>query len=188
MRYYLDTEFHENGSTIELISIGIVAEDGRQLYCENSDYNWNQASDWLNLNVKPHLWSQKKREFYKWIRYNGGVGGFLPRNQIAIEVEDFCDIERYGKPEFWGYYADYDWVVFCWLFGAMVDLPKGFPMFCNDLKQEVDRLGIQLPKMETGEHHALSDACWNKKMHEDFILSAEEATCREFRQVQEEVE
>lgn len=44
----------------------------------------------------------------------------------------------YNQPEFYAYYADYDWVVFCWLFGRMIDLPKGFPMYCKDLKQLVD--------------------------------------------------
>jgi hypothetical protein len=29
MKYFLDTEFIEQPNTIELISIGIVAEDGR---------------------------------------------------------------------------------------------------------------------------------------------------------------
>lgn len=31
MRFWFDTEFIENGHTIDLISIGIVAEDGRTL-------------------------------------------------------------------------------------------------------------------------------------------------------------
>src|SRR4051812_11038169 len=32
MKYFYDTEFLEDGQTIELISIGIVAEDGREYY------------------------------------------------------------------------------------------------------------------------------------------------------------
>ena len=40
--------------------------------------------------------------------------------------------------QFYAHYADYDWVVFCQLFGTMMDLPKGFPMFAFDLKQELD--------------------------------------------------
>jgi len=39
---------------------------------------------------------------------------------------------------FYAYYADYDWVVFAQLFGKMKDLPKGFPMYCKDLKQSLD--------------------------------------------------
>lgn len=85
------------------------------------------------------------------------------------------------KPKFHAYYADYDWVAFCWLFGRMIDLPKGFPMYCVDLKQELDRkiekFGEQIaitlgdikqhpsyPKQEN-EHNALADARWNLELH-----------------------
>ena len=34
MNFFFDTEFYENGKTIELISIGIVAEDGSEFYTE----------------------------------------------------------------------------------------------------------------------------------------------------------
>lgn len=37
MRYFFDTEFHEDGQTIDLISIGIVAEDGREFYAVSRD-------------------------------------------------------------------------------------------------------------------------------------------------------
>ena len=98
----------------------------------------------------------------------------------------------FNKPEFYAYYADYDWVVFCWLYGRMIDLPKGFPMYCRDLKQELDNIAIPLwkgtetetddlelaihmtknhvryPKQDN-EHNALDDAKWNKRLH-DFIL------------------
>jgi hypothetical protein len=74
-------------------------------------------------------------------------------------------------PEFWGYYADYDWVAFCWIFGKMIDLPKGWPMYCRDLKQWSDDIGaatnVPPPKFEgpKGEHNALADARWNKELH-----------------------
>jgi len=73
--------------------------------------------------------------------------------------------------EFYSYYADYHWVVFCWLFGSMMDLPKGFPMYCNDLKQIADetweRTGknTRYKKNENG-HNALYDAQWDKKFHQ----------------------
>lgn len=34
--------------------------------------------------------------------------------------------------------ADYDWVVLCQLYGTMMDLPKGWPMYCRDVKQLCD--------------------------------------------------
>lgn len=144
MRYFIDTEFIEDGKTIDLISIGIVSEDLRRLYLESSEVNWRKASKWVRDNVKPYL-----------------SGVTVDRRTIAEEIIKFCDPNKYGPPEFWGYYADYDWVVLCQLFGKMIDLPKGWPMYCRDLKQLADDMGNpKLPKQSTIEHHALHDAAW----------------------------
>jgi hypothetical protein len=178
MRYFFDTEFIEDGKTIDLISIGIVAEDGREFYAEVAGFDYSKANDWVKENVLPHLWSRQpeKREGNLWIR-DGGRGGLLSRQHIAREVQTFCDPEKYGKPEFWAYYADYDWVALCQLFGTMMDLPKGWPMYCRDIKQEADRkeadarikhpeFRLWLPEQGKGEHHALADARWNRKAWE----------------------
>lgn len=68
------------------------------------------------------------------------------------------------KPELWAYYADYDWVVLCQLFGTMMDLPNGWPMYCRDVKQLCDELGNpKLPEQGKSEHHALADARWTRQ-------------------------
>lgn len=149
MKYFLDTEFAEKPCTIELISLGIVAEDGREWYAENLNFNPDNANDWVKENVLAHL-----------------EGGWteIPLVDFKDEILSFIGTDT---PEFWGYYADYDWVVFCWLFGTMIDLPKGWPMYCRDIKQLADSLGNpQLPVQYTKEHHALSDALWNKRAYE----------------------
>ncbi|WP_366933340.1 3'-5' exoribonuclease [Nostoc sp. NMS7] len=77
--------------------------------------------------------------------------------------DELKKLEVTEKPEIWAYYADYDWVCFCQLFGTMMDLPKGFPMYCRDIKQWCDYLeNPELPKQGKGEHNALADARWNK--------------------------
>jgi hypothetical protein len=144
MRYWFDTEFIERPCTIDLISIGIIAEDGREFYAESNETDWSQASQWVLDNVKPHL-----------------IGSNMTRSEIGLAVREFVGDDP--GPEFWAYYADYDWVVFCWLFGTMMDLPARFPMFCRDLRQWAVELGDpQLPKQPTSEHHALNDARWTK--------------------------
>lgn len=150
MKYWLDTEFGERPCTIDLISIGIVAEDGREYYAHSSEYDVGALNKWVRENVLPYLADKAP----------------ISRAQIRNEILEFCDPEKYGKPEFWGYYCDYDWVVFCWLFGAMIDLPEGFPMYCRDIKQFADDLGdVRLPEQGKGEHDALADARWNKKAY-----------------------
>ena len=185
-KYFLDTEFIEDGKTIDLISIGLVREDGATLYLQNSECNFTKASDWVWRNVFPHLIHFSMRGCRSCCgqarSYDSGLEHrtstkctdsliepcfWANRREIADNVMDFCDPTQHGKPEFWGYFADYDWVAFCQLFGSMIDLPKGFPRYCRDIKQWADALGeIQLPKPVLANHHALHDAIWTAEAYE----------------------
>jgi hypothetical protein len=255
MKYFLDTEFLEGPqkekfpislfrkqtpNTIDLISIGIVAEDGREYYAISKDFNlkeaWNRwqynenfisaknqqgKEYWIRENVLKPIWrdlffqaddcsglSNKQTEAF----YQGVLSGEYDQyftfksmkalidkfgktnKQIAEEILKFTVLTNNldsinpitsndcDTPEFYAYYADYDWVVFCWLFGKMMDLPDGFPMYCRDLKQIFDQKADWLriptsrqhmdlkahthyPKQEN-EHSAIDDARWNKKLYE----------------------
>lgn len=147
MKYFIDTEFIENGPRhpVHLISIGIVCEDGREFYREDSLCREDLADSWVAQNVLPNL-----------KRGNFAATPFV----IRQEIMEFVGSDP--SPEFWGYYADYDWVVFAQLFGCMVDLPTGWPMFCRDIKQlAVDCGNPELPAQDSVEHNALNDARWN---------------------------
>lgn len=151
-RFWFDTEFIEDGKTIDLISIGIVAEDGRGYYAEVEECDLSRAVPWVQENVIPHLTGQQK-----------------PREQIAREIVAFVG----DTPEFWAYYADYDWVALCQLFGRMIDLPAGWPKFCRDVKQLAVALGNpKLPEQTSTEHHALADALWTHQAW-GFLIAAE---------------
>jgi hypothetical protein len=152
--YYLDTEFHErgHGDHIDLISIGMVSEDGSREYyavCADQWYE-DECSDWLKENVLPHLGTRIR----------------TPRRIIAEQIREFV-----GKdPRFVGYYADYDWVLLCQLYGRMIDLPKGWPMWCYDVKQLAHDLGNPpLPKQTSIAHNALSDAKHIRTMHQTLL-------------------
>lgn len=144
MRIWFDTEFVENGRTIDLISIGAVREDGGIFYLENAECDFDAASDWVKENVLPHLLCGAR---------------LLPKAEIAQQFRAFAGDE----PEFWAYYGAYDWVALCQLFGTMMDLPKGWPMYARDLKQAIDLAGVGKPPTQTdNEHHALADARWTR--------------------------
>ncbi len=161
MRYWLDTEFIEDGKTIDLISLGIVAEDGRELYIERDECRLGRANKWVQKHVLPHL---GLGNFERFRRGNPNTLMLRLSDSAARSVIlGFCDPKKYGEPEFWGYYCDYDWVAVCQLFGSMADLPTGWPMYCRDIKQWADDLGNpRLPEQGKDEHHALADARWNK--------------------------
>jgi len=175
-KFYLDTEFVEQPDTIKLISIGIVDEDGKEFYAEmlnidnmlkNLYGDASMVDPWIKENVIDKLW-QNDYDHSKMLQYNiaGGQGGYFHyKRELALAILDFVgDVE----PEFWAYFADYDWVVFCWLFGRMIDLPRGFPMYCNDIKQLMHSNNIErsfLPKQPEDEHNSLADARWNLLAH-----------------------
>jgi len=291
MKYFYDTEFLEGKQrktifgipfgktkpTIDLISIGIVCEDGREYYAISKDFNlkeaWNrydieiqtfsgdlrnqypngrkQKKYWIRENVLKTIWEElcfkdfcqssqnvinvsKPNSFTLFkneclifsysFSYNS-LAKLIKKygktnEQIAKEIYDFVnpdlgfhitaynnselkeggrldehfskhnvtsDGEYYfSQPDFYGYYSAYDHVVLCWLFGNMVDLPKGFPMFTIDLKQILDERASKsilfdisgyslkdcvndlkqhsdFPK-QINEHNALADAKWNKDL------------------------
>lgn len=148
MKIFFDTEFIEDGRTIDPISIGLVREDGREYYAEFAECDLSRASLWVSQHVIPHL-----------------VGRSKPRHVIAREVVEFCG----SRPELWAYYADYDWVVMCQLFGRMVDLPSGWPMFCLDIQQlrylDETKADLDLPPLTGNTHNALDDARWCKEVY-----------------------
>lgn len=195
MKYFLDTEFIEDGKTIDLISIGIAAEDGREYYAVSSEFNPSKASEWVWKNVlepmgigspdgwypskfrlgrttaNPDMLPPAKRGHYLAQRNRQQIKEdlmiFLLGGDVEPTTDQHLNSEDYREAEIWGYYADYDWVAFCQLFGTMMDLPKGLPMYCRDIKQWCDELGNpNLPEQGKGEHHALYDARWNKKSWE----------------------
>lgn len=140
MKICFDTEFIEDGRTIDLLSIGLVREDGAMYYAEPVETDRTRASEWVQQNVLPYL-----------------TGPVKPREQIAREVLNFAG----QTPEFWAWYADYDWVALCQLYGTMMDLPEGWPMFCRDYRQVTDGSGLPAQDERDGpEHNALSDARW----------------------------
>lgn len=216
MKYFFDTEFIEGFKkpikwlpaignfnkpyhSIQLISIGIVCEDGREYYAISKEYDYSDASDWVKGNVILPMYKaltpahKQFSEQYNFHKYEGKQNA-----QIAGEIVKFiypnalynhpdCLPNQIGDArgeaaEFYAYYADYDWVVFCSLFGTMMDLPKGFPMYCNDLKQELERKRVaygnetqniywveleeqkSFPKQQN-EHNALDDAKWNFELY-----------------------
>lgn len=259
-KFYFDTEFLEGiqgrskKPTIDLISIGIVSEDGRTYYAISKDFNlkeaWNRWQSWdipkyagkekkdywIRNNVLRPIYDEllSKRNDYEKTYYPHLCEPFSYKNmkrlikrhgktneQIASEIKNFVYsaylpniseinvqtwkgykqelLDRMQKDPitFYAYFADYDWTVFCWLFGKMITLPTGFPMYCRDLKQMLDekledlsnsdfftkfhikaemtlkeklveiKKHTEYPTQEN-EHNALDDAKWNKDLY-DFI-------------------
>lgn len=158
--YFIDAEFFESPGVLIPISLGIVsAHDGRELHlvCSDNVRNFEElnaeltaaghGNAWIAKNVMPKLPPREE---------------WLSRAECAEKIEHFI---AGTNPQFWAYYAAYDWVCFCWFCNKrMIDLPPGWPRFCFDLKQIMalreeafhHRSGVYSPV----PHNALEDARW----------------------------
>lgn len=172
-----DTEFLEDGKTIELISIGLVSDTGREYYAVASDCPWDRIKehDWLVRNVVPSLPIVGKTALDAYCASPSNLHPRPPLNMldldrkdtrvkprwvIANEVRDFILHDAPGV-ELWADYAAYDHVVLCQLWGTMMQLPNGIPMWTHDLQQKMEQHGLTDQDFEPqpgAEHHALSDA------------------------------
>ena len=247
MKYFYDTEFLEGTQktwwqfgnskpTIDLISIGIVCEDGREYYAISKDFNLKEA--WNRYDEKiQHFSGDMRNQFpngrkYKeyWIRenvlkpifqellYSGHkkaklplpkssekqftyknlkklIQGFGKSNiQISKELKHFIyeredvlynkqelDFNSVGdvksKIQLYGYYSAYDHVVLSWLFGKMIDLPKGFPMYTIDLKQTFDEKQECREKLEKILRNS---GLWEKHKNSRFIFPLSLKDCEDY--------
>lgn len=187
MKYFFDTEFIEGFTQpllfgrkrhfIDLISIGIKCEDGREYYAISKEFRPLDANEWVHDNVLPYLYDKDgdKREPRAW-KSNAEIAGQI-REFVMTPIKNKYDnripetLTGKDEIEFYAYFCAYDWVLFCSLFGSMSDLPLHFPHYCNDLKQMMKDRGLDkkwkdahcpLPNLE---HHALEDAKWNFRLY-----------------------
>lgn len=174
--YAYDTEFIEHGvhvgtfpfgrdvRTIELISIGIVCEDGREYYAVNRDAPWVniRRNEWLVENViptMPLIHDDRRKHIPKddfIIDFKNPV--VKPHAVIADEVRDFLLTIDIRPIELWADYSAYDHVLLGQLWGRMVDIPPGIPMYTNDLRHEAASNHLYIPEPENETHNALDDA------------------------------
>jgi hypothetical protein len=147
-RYFYDTEFIEDGLTIELVSIGVACEDGREYYAISSEFDSRRAGSWVRRNVLDKLPSP-------------GDPAWRTRATIRSELAEFFAAGD-GDVDLWAWYASYDHVVLAQLWGSMPQLPRMIPRFTKELRQFWEDAGYPpIPDHGPQQHHALADAQLN---------------------------
>lgn len=167
-RFFYDWEFQEQQdpetglTTIYPISLGMVSDDGRELYLVNNSYfAWEhmglvKTSKWVQDNVLNYITDADRVQYgYNFKRFGMHIKHFVSNAGL---------IKDRSMVELWGYFSAYDHVALAQCFGSMVQLPKCIPMHTKDLKQLVG--GKAIGFVPEDEHHALSDARWNKAVWE----------------------
>lgn len=169
MRLFYDFEFVEDGQTIDPVSVGMVREDGTELYAvfATADEAALTGDPWLRDNVWVQLPTVPCPPGHRCLtRGHGHLDldhpAVRPPAQIRNLVGDF--IQDTPDVQLWADHSAYDHVALAQLWGRMVALPTHVPMFTSELQQEARRLGAAaLPAQEPGtQHHALLDARYDR--------------------------
>jgi hypothetical protein len=152
-RYFYDCEFIEDGRVVDLVSIGVVDEHGREFYAVSTEFDGARAVPWVRRNVLDKLPSPSDP-------------AWRSRERIRDELYEFLVEPVRAQPaehmELWAWYAAYDHVALAQLWGPMPALPKEIPRFTKDLRQLWDDRGRPpLPDAVGGRHDALVDARHN---------------------------
>jgi hypothetical protein len=148
MRFFYDTEFIEDGLTIDLVSIGVVDEQGREFYAVSTEFNPAKAGPWVREHVLAKLpppadpaWCDRATMRDRLMRF-------------------FC--AKKERVELWAWFAAYDHVALAQLWGDMPALPRELPRFTRELRQRWEDVGKPaLPVPPDDAHDALADARHN---------------------------
>jgi hypothetical protein len=149
-RYFYDCEFIEDGRLIDLVSLGVVDEHGREFYAVSTEFDASRALPWVRRNVLDKLPSPADP-------------AWRSRERIRQDLHDFL-VQPLGPDdtiELWAWYAAYDHVALAQLWGPMPALPREIPRFTKDLRQLWDDLGRPALPDAQGRHDALVDARHN---------------------------
>jgi hypothetical protein len=130
------------------VSIGVVAEDGREFYAVSTEFDPATAGPWVRTHVLDKLPSPADPAW---------------RSRAAIRDDLLAFLTAPGEPvELWAWLACYDHVVLAQLWGAMPALPAPIPRFSHELRQRWEELGSpRLPAPPADAHSALADARHN---------------------------
>ena len=148
MKFFYDCEFIEDGTTIDLVSIGMVDETGREFYAVSTEFDGDRAIPWVRRNVLDKLPSP-------------GSPAWRTRERIRTDLLAY--LKAPGEPiELWAWMSAYDHVVLCQLWGDMRQLPRVIPRFTHELRQLWEDSGSpEPPPAPPDRHDALADARHN---------------------------
>lgn len=165
MRYFFDFEFTQPLHELHYvpISLGIVAEDGRELYLINECFSredsvgWLTSEQWVQDNVKPYLFNAEAKT----------RNASLHRTDWHKEIREFIGDDP--APQFFGWYCTYDFFLLCELFGGFMDFPYK-PQIAYDLRVLEGVFGFDFEEKGCADyvHNALLDARDIARKYKDF--------------------
>lgn len=134
MKVFFDTEFSGLYKNTNLISIGLISEDGKQFYAEIEDEKLKNLDKWIEENVLIHTVNygdalvldivNDENDFY--------IGD---KQSIAQELKEW--FAQFDEVQLISDVCHYDMVLLIDLFGTAFDLPENVCAACHDINQDI---------------------------------------------------
>jgi hypothetical protein len=198
MKIFFDTEFTGLQLRTDLISIGIIADNGAKFYAELNDYDKTKIDEWLQTNVIDNLLfsapPEDEDEYYSMSRLKFAVNNTPIRDNCSIEmrgsmatVGDELKVwlsQFKEKIDVWSDVLAWDWVLFCELLGGGLAVGQYVNYIPFDIATLMVNKGVdpdinreKLAKFDESKavkHNAMHDAiiirdCYNELMKLPFI-------------------
>src|SRR5699024_1673000 len=106
---------------IELVSLGVVADDGREFYAVSTDADHSAAGPWVRRHVLPKL-------------PNPSSNAWMSRARIRDELYSFLTAPASGPVELWAWIGASDHVAVCELCGDITARPAAMPRATGDVR------------------------------------------------------
>ena len=156
MNLFFDCEFTGLHKDTTLISLGIVAEDGRKFYAEFTDYDRKQCDKWIRENVIDNLLYNDSVTVYERPRDEMDCYVKDKRDWIVVALRDW--LSQFDSIQFVSDVCHYDFVLLIDLFGTAFDLPKNVSPVCHDINTDIAR------------YYGISEAEAFDKSREEIVL------------------
>lgn len=133
MNVYIDTEFEGLWQDAKLISLGMISEDGKELYVEFTDIDVDMQDDWIKQNVLANTVYYGNQDVLSIVDENNYYAGNKTQIQGVLRewFRQFDDVQIVSDV------SHYDFVKFIDIFGTAFDLPKNVCASCHDINQDI---------------------------------------------------
>lgn len=138
MKIFFDTEFTQLVPDTTLVSIGMVADNGKEFYAELTDYNQNLVDDWIQEHVLGNLLFNDREPFAERI----GALQFVKADTARVGLELQRWLNEFDTVNLWSDCMHYDMVLFQGLFGGAFSVPSHVNYIGFDISTVMQMFGL----------------------------------------------
>lgn len=188
MKIFFDCEFTGLHKDADLISIGMITDQGEKLYIEITDYDQSKVTPWVQTNVidKLPIATGITEPFIKPDFFRTRVDRATARSLVLSFLQNIQSFHGEDRLEFWSDCLAWDWVL---LVDLIATYENGYPTLPNnvyyipfdissffylvEVDPDVSRQDFAMVDCPTLEHNALFDAfiiseCYTKITYNTF--------------------